>query len=203
MSSVQTEQILVVPTELFHQCGYFQGFCSDVQDYLPTLLDPANTSYRPRDLMEEDPSFKQLIPYCIFEFETEAGLQIFQYTRGKGQGEARLHSKKSVGIGGHISTLDTETDSVYENGLARELEEEVIINTEYTNTCVGLINDDSNEVGKVHLGVVHKMKVVAPEVRSREVELEYSGFEPIESILNSLDRYESWSQICIKALYGE
>ena len=202
MASVQTEQILVVPTQLFHDCGYFQGFSSEVEKYLPTLLDPANTSYRPRDLMEEDPSFKQLIPYCIFEFEDESGVQIFQYTRGKGQGEARLHNKKSVGIGGHISTLDTETDTVYENGLARELEEEVEIETEYSNTCVGLINDDSNEVGKVHLGVVHRMKVVSPNVRSKEIELEYSGFERIESVLESLDRYESWSQIAIRALYG-
>src|SRR6185295_11540711 len=63
---VQTENVLVVPTELFHQLGYFQGFSNQVDRYLPELFDPAHTSYRPRHEVEQDPSFKQLIPYVIF-----------------------------------------------------------------------------------------------------------------------------------------
>ena len=66
MSTVSTEQVMVVKTQLFHDCGYFQGFCAETDKYLVTLLDPANTQYLPRGKMEEDPSFKQLIPYCIF-----------------------------------------------------------------------------------------------------------------------------------------
>ncbi len=203
MSTVQIEQVLVVPTALFNDCGYFQGFTKDVDRYLPTLLDTANTSYRPRDKMEEDPSFKQLIPYCVFCHTDESGTQsVFQYTRGKGQGETRLHSKRSVGIGGHISTLDEGQDSAYEQGMARELEEEVIIETQFSQTCVGLINDDSNEVGKVHLGVVHLIDVELPNVRSRETEIEFSGFQPVSEIMAELEHFETWSQICLEAMFG-
>src|SRR4051794_36964399 len=60
------EHVLVVPTLLFHELGYFQGFTENVRPYVRTLFDPAHTSFRPRDQMESDPSYKQLIPYCIF-----------------------------------------------------------------------------------------------------------------------------------------
>src|SRR5689334_11196711 len=110
MLDVQTERVLVVPTEIFHRLGHFQGFRSQaegVAQYLEELLDPRHISYRPRSEMEIDPSFKQLIPYCIFRYrDPQSGPLIFQYTRGKGQGEGRLHSKRSVGIGGHISSDD-------------------------------------------------------------------------------------------------
>ena len=91
----QVEHVLVVPTLLFREVGYFQGFCTDVEPYLKTLLDPAYISFRPRDQMENDPSFKQLIPYCLFRY----GDQLFHYKRGKLQGEGRLHSKRSIGVG--------------------------------------------------------------------------------------------------------
>ncbi len=88
MSVVQTEQILVVPTELFHKLGHFQGFSPDVNCYLDELLKAEHVSYRPRDEVEQDPGFKQLIPYCIFRHRDADGQQtVFQYTRGTGQGE--------------------------------------------------------------------------------------------------------------------
>ena len=203
MSAVKTEQVMVVPTELFHQLGCFQGFNSDTDAYLNTLLDPANTKYLPRDLMEQDPSFKQLIPYCIFQHTDENGdRHVFQYTRGSGGGEARLHAKKSVGIGGHISTEDVGEASPYEVGMQRELAEEINIDTKYEQKLVGLINDDSNDVGKVHLGVVHLFSVEKPNVHSQELEIAGAGFEPLESIMQDIERFETWSQFCLKALFG-
>ena len=65
-SEAAVEHVLVVPTMLFHEVGHFQGVCTDVDRYLKVLLDPQYASYRPRPEVEEDPSFKQLIPYCIF-----------------------------------------------------------------------------------------------------------------------------------------
>lgn len=203
MTAVQTEQVMVVPTELFRECGYFQGFNSETEKYLTTLLDPANTQYLPRGDMEEDPSFKQLIPYCIFEHTNDVGeVSVFQYTRGKGQGESRLHSKRSVGIGGHISTLDLGDQSPYEDGMRRELEEEVVISTPYSQSCVGLINDDENEVGKVHLGIVHVFKVEKPDIAAREIDIADAGFMPVEQMLGGDLTFETWSKICIEALYG-
>ena len=206
MSEVHTERVLVVPAELFRRLGYFQGFNAQVDRYLPDLFSPQQTSYRPRSQVEQDPGFKQLIPYVIFTY-TDPGknLTLFQYTRGKGMGEGRLHSLRSVGVGGHISSIDDDPNlgtSPYEEGMRRELAEEVEILTPYTAKCVGLINDDQTEVGSVHLGVVHVFSVEKPAVRPRESDLLESGFRPLAEILPHLDAFETWSQICIRALFG-
>lgn len=205
MSTVATEQVLVVPTAAFHDLGYFQGFSAAADRYLPALLNHADLSYRPRPAMEQDPSFKQLIPYVIFRWRSPTGeSQVFHYTRGGGQGERRLHAKKSIGVGGHISTLDITAGSShpYEEGLRRELAEEVIVDTPYTERCVGLINDDLTEVGRVHLGVVHLFDVEQPLVSPRESEMLATGFRPVAELLAELDAFETWSQICLTALFS-
>lgn len=207
MSLVDTEQVLVVPTSLFHELGHFQGFSNDVARYLEELLSPEHTSYRARSEMEEDPSFKQLIPYVIFRHVNAAGeVSVFQYTRGKGQGEKRLHAKRSVGIGGHISSDDEQSENdlnPYQEGMQRELVEEVAINSNYTETMVGMINDDETEVGKVHLGVVHIFDVETPNVQPREDEIIETGFRPVSELLDDLEGFETWSQICLQALFGK
>jgi predicted NUDIX family phosphoesterase len=206
MSLVQTEQILVVPTQLYRSLGYFQGFSANVDGYLDELLNPANTSYRPRSEMEEDPSFKQLIPYVIIRHvDPRGGVNVFVYTRGKGQGEKRLHAKRSVGIGGHISSDDEHADSAlhpYEEGMRRELDEEVIIDSPFTQRCVGLINDDETPVGQVHLGVVHLLDVEQPNVRPREADILECGFRPVGELLSDLSGFETWSQICLRAIFA-
>ncbi len=205
MSLVDTERVLVVPTELFHGIGHFQGFCLDVDKYFDELLGSDQISYRPRSEMEADPSFKQLIPYMIFRYTAEDnGVSIFQYTRGKGQGEQRLHSKVSVGVGGHISSVDhrPHASHTYEEGMRRELDEEVIIDTDYTQRVVGLINDDETEVGQVHLGVVHLFDVAQPRIRPREADINQAGFRPLAETMTRLDDMESWSRICLEALFG-
>ena len=206
MSTVKMEHILVVPTQLFHEIGHVQGFTENVQPYLDILLDTDNTSYRPRNAMEEDPSFKQLIPYVIFRYRTDAGkTQLFQYTRGGGQGESRLHQKRSIGIGGHISSVDAVRKDAdpYQQGMQREMDEEVQVDTAYDMTCLGLINDDETEVGRVHLGIVHICDVAEPRVTPRESEILESGFRPVSELLEDMDGFETWSSICLQALFGD
>jgi predicted NUDIX family phosphoesterase len=204
MSLVHTEHVLVVPTEVFHRIGHFNGFCGEVDRYLDELLDPRHISYRPRGEMEQDPSFKQLIPYVIFRHTDDAGrVTIFQYTRGRGQGEQRLHRKRSVGVGGHISSDDAavEGGDPYREGMRRELDEEVIIDTACREQCIGLINDDDTEVGRVHLGVVHLVDVDEPCVAPREADIIEAGFRPARELLADLAGFETWSQICLRALF--
>ena len=209
MAQVQTECVLVVPTELFRSLGYFQGFSDEIDRYLGELFSPEHTSYRPRHEVEEDPSFKQLIPYVIFRYRDPQGrVFVFQYTRGKGQGEGRLHSKRSIGIGGHISADDCTTGpkghatAAYQEGMRRELAEEVAIDTPYAERCAGLINDDRSEVGRVHLGVVHLFDVERPDVRPLETDIVDAGFRPVEEILADTSGFETWSQICLEALFA-
>jgi predicted NUDIX family phosphoesterase len=212
MPAVAEERVLVVPTSRFHDLGHFQGFSADMSRYLPALLDGDDLAYRPRGEMEQDPSFKQLIPYVIFRFVDSAGVtHVFQYTRGGGQGEKRLHAKRSVGVGGHISTLDYDAinaidaathHDVYREGMLRELAEEVIIDAPYREVCVGLINDDETPVGQVHLGVVHICDVDEPLVRNRETDILDSGFRPVSELLQNIDHFESWSQIVLRALFA-
>lgn len=204
---VSLEKVLVVPTELFHQLGHFQGFSPDVEKYFEPLLACDDISYRPRGDMEQDPSFKQLIPYVLFRHTTPDGeVHLFDYLRGGGVGEARLRAKRSVGVGGHISLEDAEISNhshdVYREGMRRELEEEVSIDTPYNEVVAGLLNDDETEVGKVHLGVVHLCDVETPQITPREEDLAEAGFRPVRQVLADLDRYESWSQIVVRALFG-
>jgi predicted NUDIX family phosphoesterase len=204
-TEVLTEQVLVVPTELFHRLGRFQGFSPDAERYLGELLSPRNTSYRPRSDMETDPSFKQLIPYVILTARNAAGeLLVFQYTRGKGQGESRLHSKRSIGIGGHICADDRGSDAIvpYDEGMRRELNEEVSINSRYRQRRVGLINDDQTAVGSVHLGIVHVFELEQASVEPCEPDLLDCRFVALDELLENLEHFETWSQYCMQALFA-
>ena len=198
------EHVLVMPTTLLHELGYFNGFQTDVNRYWQAISDPNNLSFRPRSAMEQDPSFKQLIPYVLL-FSTDAdGVEsVFVYTRGTGQGEARLHRKRSVGIGGHISQGDEVAGDPYEQGMRRELDEEVEISASYSGTCVGLINDDDSEVGRVHLGIVHRFDLEAPAVHPRETDLVDAGFVRLDQVLGELDQFETWSSICLRHLFSD
>ncbi len=205
MSVVAEERILVVPTSLFHELGYFQGFSREIDRYWPRLVTGDHVEYRARGEMEEDPSFKQLIPYALFRWTAADGTpHLFEYQRGSGQGERRLHAKRSVGVGGHISSIDAEIgalEHVYREGMRRELDEEVVIETPYTETVVGLINDDETPVGRVHLGMVHLCDVEKPSVRPREADILEARFTPVADILKRLDQFESWSEIAVRALF--
>lgn len=207
MTAVAAERVLVVPTSQFHALGHFQGFSSELDRYLPALLEGDQLSYRPRGEMEQDPSFKQLIPYVLLRWHDVDGAPLlFQYTRGGGQGERRLHAKRSVGIGGHISLEDAAagaSHAVYREGMLRELTEEIDLSADYREQCVGLINDDETPVGQVHLGVVHLFDLAEPRVAAREADILDAGFRPVAQLLDELDQFETWSQIVLRALFAE
>jgi predicted NUDIX family phosphoesterase len=194
--------VLVVPSAEFDRLGRFQGFCAAAERYLNALLVPGLAQFRPRSEVEDDPSFKQLIPYVIFR----SGGAVFCYTRGKSQGEARLHRLRSLGVGGHVAEADAEgraTVDAYEMALRRELDEEVAIASAGSIRRAGLINDDSNPVGQVHLGVVHVYDLQEPSVTPREDGLAEAEFVPLDRIRALRAQFETWSQICIDEVLRE
>ena len=205
MKDYQGEQILVVTRKLLDDLGDFQGINTQVDHYLPSLLNPANNFFMDRGAAEDDPSHKQLIPYCIFRVKDEQGTRYLNYTRGKSGGESRLHAQVSIGVGGHINPVDKREDHLgldtYMAGVEREIDEELIISAGHTNKIVALLNDDSNEVGKVHLGVVHMIDLETDDVRANEdaiANLELSSIDELKGPL--YDRLETWTRLCVDAI---
>ncbi len=216
------EEVLCVPTELFRNCGYFQGFKSirGNSNYLPLFSSAAQT-FRPRNCVEDEPAWKQLIPYII----VERGGQLLNYYRGKGQGEdqgeERLRGKRSIGIGGHINPCDlTEAalgrladrdeflDDKYVRGMLRELNEELRFEPQqeiWEIRLLGLINEDETPVGQVHLGVVHVLHTHAECVaRGQDVlDLDWNTHPALLGCLEEEDpkadnAFELWSGICLR-----
>lgn len=200
----EDEQILVIPEAVIAEIGPLEGFEPDVERFLGPILRSEHLSFRPRSRMETDPRYKQLIPYVLLQWTNESGETcLFTYTRGGGSGETRLHAKRSVGIGGHISAEDAaEGADPYTTGMHRELAEEVEIDSPYTETREGLIYDPSNDVGRVHLGVVHRFILERPEVRSNEADLAEGGFVSLVKLHQEMERLETWSQLVLQALHG-
>jgi predicted NUDIX family phosphoesterase len=202
MSKYAGELVLVVKRELFEQLGVFEGLRTDgVDAAMEQLLDPSNHFFMDRAEAEDDPSFKQLIPYCVFRH----GERILHYTRGKSGGESRLHAKISVGVGGHINPIDADSGrtgpEVYHAAVARELDEELELPGGQSQRIIGLLNDDSNPVGKVHLGIVHLIDLESDAVSSREDALANLAFSPLADLNGEhFERLETWSAFCVRHL---
>ncbi|HCQ39724.1 MAG: hypothetical protein CMP30_04015 [Roseibacillus sp.] len=201
MSKYDGEEVLVFPRSLLDDLGAFQGLTTETEHYIPTLLDPSNNFFMDREAAEDDPGFKQIIPYSIFRF----GNHYLHYVRGKSGGESRLHAQGSLGIGGHINPVDERSDplghATYIAGVAREIDEEIALPARPQQKIVALLNDDSNPVGRVHLGVVHLFELESMEAQAREDALSDLQFKSTEELQGPLyDLLESWSRFCVDAL---
>ena len=205
MSKYAGEEVLVVPRSLLEEIGFFEGIRTEsLEEAVGKLLDPANHFFMDRAAAEEDPGHKQLIPYCVFR----CGDRILHYTRGKSGGESRLHAKISVGVGGHVNPVDTGNGrtgpSAYHAAVTREIEEELHLPEEHEHRIIALLNDESNPVGQVHLGIVHVIDLKSDSVSSREDALTDLGFTSLADLNGPLfDRLETWSQFCIRHLSEE
>ncbi len=127
------------------------------------------------------------------------------YVRGKRAGETRLVAKRSIGIGGHINPVDRTlfTDNPYKTYLEavqREVNEEVSVETAYDDKVVAFLNDDSNEVGQVHLGIVHLWTLNEPKVIRKEQMITQLAFMTPAELYSLRDTMETWSQLCLDNL---
>ena len=199
-TKLSEEHVLVIPAQRLELIGSFSGFAPFNQKSFQAILEPQHMQFRPRSQVEEDPTFKQLIPYCILQHGSGTERRIFQYTRGSGQGEKRLHAKRSIGIGGHISREDASGADLYRSGMERELTEEMVLGCRYTEQLLGFIYDDTTPVGRVHLGVVHLLTLESDAASARESEMIDSGFVPLSHLVEQRDNFETWSQLSIDQL---
>ena len=181
----------------------FHGLVFDVDSYLEKLFAADVPGFMLRPEAEKDPTHKQLIPYVIIK----CGQKYLTYVRGKRAGETRLIGNRSIGIGGHINPVDNEVPlfgvdyrRIYETAVRREVDEEVNIEGNRSDRIVALLNDDTNEVGAVHLGVVHILTVENENVTRNEQMITQLEFKTLEELNAVRDEMETWSQLCLDGL---
>ena len=194
------ENVLVVRRSLFDQLASFQGLNFEPQKYLDAFLSRGNNFFLPRPEAEINPAYKQIIPYALIAFENK----VAYYVRGKKAGEQRLVAKGSIGIGGHMNETDESLfaldEAAYRTGVEREVNEEIKIDRPFDDRIVALLNDDTTEVGRVHLGIVHVFKLAQPKIEKREAMITGLTFLRKEELLARRETMESWSQICLDSL---
>jgi predicted NUDIX family phosphoesterase len=162
-------------------------------DFLETIAVAGR--YEPRSAMEADPSFKQVIPYLVLR----DGERYFLMRRTRAGGDARLHDLFSIGVGGHLNP----GDGGLAEGLRREWEEELEAGFVPEFRLVGLLNDDSTEVGRVHLGAVFEAQAGGRPVAVRETHKLEGAFAARDEVAAVVDSMETWSRIAFEHLERE
>ena len=186
------ERVLVLPRDEVPGGCDFTGV-RDASDATMGALQAATTAYGQfldRPVAEEDPAFKQLIPYVV----VRDGALVYLMERTAAGGDPRLHGKASIGVGGHLNPVDEGEDPLTD-GLRREWAEELVADWEPEFRLVGLLNDDSNPVGSVHLGVVFEVEAAGRPVEVREHDKLTGRFATLTDVRAAWDRMETWSRL--------
>jgi predicted NUDIX family phosphoesterase len=189
------EKVLCFQRSLFEQLGVFQGMSLEVEKYMAALTNRSNVVYVDRDKAENDRRYKQIIPYALIL----CGDKILRYRRGKRGVESRLHGLYSIGVGGHILEHDNWLFSRglgYRDAMRRRLMQELDIDVN-REVAVAVINDDSTDVGRVHFGVVHVVRVPDESLAHSRCGVVRPEFVSFNEAVNDAFSYESWSHFCL------
>ncbi len=192
--SFRSENILVVPKLAFSFLNFDKKLMFLDESTIFETIE-RNKVFAPRSLMENDQRFLQIIPYMIYKFQDK----LFLMQRSAKASETRLQSKFSLGIGGHIRKEDLCDNSSILAWGQREFLEEINFSGSFKSEFIGLLYDDSSDVGKVHLGAIFLLEGDSDSI-SVKTELQsgkLTSFDEITSLHSSL---ESWSQICFDFL---
>ena len=206
MGGKDEHMIMAVPVDiLFVNNSHFQGFKqhSTIEDYESRILE--YKKFLRRGDLEIDPSHKQPIGYAVIvNPETK---KVYAYKRAANKedyNEKRLYNKWSIGIGGHIEKAEEAEDNPIHSSLLREIDEEVLINGSQEIKVIGYINDDRDDVGKVHFGVLYLLETDSNDVfpnDSESVHGEMMSLEQIKKIKDDPDSVlEGWSEIALEAI---
>jgi predicted NUDIX family phosphoesterase len=197
VSPVATEQVLVVRREDIFPDGAWHGFVTDHLDRYQRVIRDRHL-FMPRPEVEEDPNFQQIIPYVVFRHRD----RYFLTHRLRASSEKRLRKQYSLGVGGHINPQDLTSGDPILDGLKREWEEEVVYHGHFDATLIGLLNDESAPVSKVHLGVVFLVDGDTPDIAIRETKKLGGELLTLEEMKSLYLQMESWSQIVYDRLVG-
>lgn len=193
----QDELILVVPrSELFKQTPAWSGLKQVKFDEYVAIINEKK-QFLPRSLMEQDPHYKQIIPYLIFQHAD----RYFLMQRTAQTTEQRLKNKYSLGIGGHIRQEDMAENSIFE-WAKREFHEEVNYSDSFTITPLGILNDDATPVGQVHIGFVLLVTGSTDKI-SVNSELKSGQLVTLQELGTYFANLESWSQLVFEFLKNQ
>lgn len=192
--STYDEHILVVPRDVLFPHGAWQGVRrGDVNEYIALINN--HREFLPRSIMENDPRYKQIIPYLIFKYQN----RYFLMQRKAKASETRLQGKFTFGIGGHIRQEDLQGTSTIFDWARREFYEEISYQGSFTITSLGLLNDDSNAVGQVHAGFVMLLEGDSDQIQVKD-ELESGCLLTLPECHEYSSRLESWSALVLPLL---
>lgn len=186
------EPILGVPREAAIGAQGWRGVLYGAVDPIVARLERSATVRRRGDA-EEDPAWKQLIPYVVLR---DRG-RIFLMRRTRAGGDARLHERWSIGVGGHLNP----GDGGIVGGIVREWREELDAPWDPEPRLIGILNDDSDPVGRVHLGLVYLVEAAGRPVAVRETEKLSGSFVAPLDVLRVYDRLETWSSLVYDFLH--
>ncbi len=187
------EHILVVEREKLFAKQEWQGLRTDNTQHVLNVIEQ-HQEFHPRNLMEQDPRYKQIIPYLVFKFQET----YFVMQRQSTASEQRLQSKFSLGIGGHMRQTDLQGASIFD-WAQREFREEVNYCGSLKITPLGVLNDDSDAVGQVHLGLVLLIEGDNADI-SIKSELKSGVLLTLAEINLIANKLENWSSIVLQAL---
>lgn len=180
------ELVLVIPRD--EVPGGLDWIGVEPRPFAPVLAAVAqHGEFRPRGKVENDPSLKQIIPYLVLR----DGERIFLMKRTSAGGDERLHERYSIGVGGHVNPGDADVLG----GLKREWREEIDADFVPEFVPLGLLNDDSNPVGAVHLGLVYAADAAGRPVAIRETHKLSGDFVTMDAVAAVQDRLETWSAL--------
>ncbi len=180
------ELVYVVPRAVLPGGAGWRGILVDDVDACLEAM-ARHGRYEPREAMERDPDHKQVIPYVVLR----DGRRVFLMRRTRAGGDARLHERFSIGVGGHLNP----GDAGLAGGLLREWGEELEADFVPEFRVLGLLNDDTTEVGAVHIGVVYVADADGRPVNVRETDKLSGEFVEPAELLAVYDRMETWSQL--------
>jgi predicted NUDIX family phosphoesterase len=185
-----SERVLCVKREDMFPDGAWHGFVSKDLDHHQAVIREHHF-FMARDVVENDPAFQQIIPYVVFRHDPH----YFLTHRLRASSEKRLRKQYSLGIGGHINPGDLEAGDPILDGLKREWSEEVVYDGSFEAKLIGLLNDDSSPVSKVHLGVVFLVDGDSPNISIRETDKLAGELLTLDEMKIYYLGMESWSQM--------
>lgn len=209
MTSQTDERVLVIPAIFAGDVR--KGFCTleKSRKLAAELIKSDQLRFMPRSEVEDDPRFLQLIPYVIlYRYQPNqwfgSQCQVFNYRRGSAGGESRLVGKRSIGIGGHINDSDgIIPQDAFHAGVLREINEEVSCIFNPVGSLIGTIYDDSDAVGRVHLGIVISFRLTGFLPVIRDKSLIDPSIYSIDTLVDEKDDFENWSKLIIDGVLND